>query len=285
MVRHKKEPHLQKLPTLSFVLGIAFPILILAGISSCKHGDALQLAGIVERKTLELSAPISEIIASIPVQENQKVEEGDIIVQLDTEVVAAELSAQESSVAAAEALVTEAEGEFKRQDDLRKARVASPKALDEARRYRDEAIALLAERKARVLQAQRRLNDLTIRTQVSGVVDQLPFEVGERVPAGGVVAVIIADEKPWVRIWMPSRVVMRTNPRMEVSIRIQGTDEWHKGRLEYVSRQAEFTPHYALTERESAHLVYESRVVIENAPSDLRPGLPAEVRILFPKAE
>lgn len=96
---------------------------------------------------------------------------------------------------------------------------------------------------------------------------------------------IIADEKPWVRIWMPSRVVMRTNPRMEVSIRIQGTDEWHKGRLEYVSRQAEFTPHYALTERESAHLVYESRIVIENAPSDLRPGLPAEVRILFPKAE
>lgn len=266
-------------------VAIASIILSLTCASACKRGVTIQLVGIVERKALELSAPISEIIADIPVQENQRIEKGDIVVQLDTEVVAAELVAQESSVAAAEALLTEAEGEFKRQDDLRKARVASPKALDEARRYRDEAVAQLAEKKARVLQAQKRLDDLTIRSQVSGVVDQLPFELGERVPAGGVVAVIIAEEKPWVRVWMPSRVVMLANPQLEVSVRIQGMKEWYKGRLEYISRQPEFTPHYALTERESAHLVYESRVVLVEAPSDLRPGLPAEVRIQFPKSD
>ena len=264
---------------------IASIILSITCASACKSGDTIQLVGIVERKTLELSAPISEIIADIPVQENQRVEKGDIVVQLDTEVVAAELVAQEASVAAAEALLTEAEGEFKRQDDLRKARVASPKAVDEARRYRDEAVAQLAERKARVLQAQKRLDDLTIRTHVSGVIDQLPFEMGERAPAGGVVAVVIADEKPWVRVWMPSRVVMRANPQLEVSVRIQGMKEWYKGRLEYISRQPEFTPHYALTERESAHLVYESRIILVESVSDLRPGLPAEVRIQFPKSD
>jgi len=278
-------PDSSQIARVSLFWATAAIILALVCGSACKSRDKVQLVGIVERNTLELSAPISEIISEIPVQENQRIEKGDIIVQLDTELVAAELLAQQSSVAAAEALLTEAEGEFKRQDDLRKARVASSKALDEARRYRDEAVALLAERRARVLQAQRRLDDLTICSQVSGVVDQLPFEVGERVPAGGVVAVIIADEVPWIRVWMPSRVVMRANSRMEASIRIQGTNEWYAGRLEYISREPEFTPHYALTERESAHLVYESRVVLVDGPPDLRPGLAADVRIQFGKSE
>jgi HlyD family secretion protein len=252
-------------------------------ICGCKRTESLQLAGTLERKALELSAPISELITGIPVKEGQRVEAGQIVVQLDTEVVAAELSAQESALAAADALLLEAEGEFKRNERLRRAEVTSTQALDKARRQRDEALALVAEKKARVLQAQKRLNDLSIRSHVSGVVDQLPFEVGERAPAGGVVTVIIADEKPWVRVWLPARVVSQAKTRLEASIKVEGLKNWFKGRVEYVSREPEFTPHYALTERESAHLVYESRVVLLDAPSDLRPGLPAQVRIVLPK--
>jgi hypothetical protein len=47
-----------------------------------------------------------------------------------------------------------------------------------------------------------------------------------------------------------------------------------------VAREPEFTPHYALTERDRVHLVYETRVRIENAPAELRPGVPAEVELL-----
>jgi HlyD family secretion protein len=253
--------------------------------SSCKKVETVQLAGMVERKTLELSAPISEIIVEIPVTEGQRIEADQIIVQLDTEVVAAELSAQEAALAAAEAFQTEADGEFKRQENLRRARVASPKALDVARRARDEAAALVAEKIARVLQAQKRLDDLTIRSRASGVVDQLPFAVGERVPAGGVVGVVISDDKPWVRVWLPARVVARVKPQLEAKVRIQGLESWLEGNLEYVSREPEFTPHYAITERESSHLVYESRVALQNAPDDLRPGLPAQVVLNFRKSD
>ena len=50
-----------------------------------------------------------------------------------------------------------------------------------------------------------------------------------------------------------------------------------------MARESEFTPHYALTERESAHLVYETRIAIDDAPDELRPGLPA--RIVLPLGE
>lgn len=263
------------------------PVLIIAsffiGVCGCKKSEMLQLAGTVERKTLELSAPISEVIVDILAEEGQRVEADQIVVQMDIEVAQAELQAQESALAAADALLVETEGEFMRQDSLRKSRVASQKALDSARRQRDEALALVNEKKARVLQAQKRLSDLTVTTRDSGIVDQLPFEIGERVPAGGVVAVVISDEKPWVRVWFPARAVSRIKVGTEAEVKVEGLDGILMGELENISREPQFTPHFALTERESAHLVYESRVVLKDPPPELRPGIPAQVFIKIPK--
>lgn len=267
---------------MTFVLIFLF-VCLFGVTSSCKKSELLQLAGTVERKTLELSAPTSEIIVDILAEEGERVEAGQIVVQLDIEVAEAELHAQESALAAAEALQIETEGEFKRNENLRRSRVVSERALDLARRQRDEALAQVNEKKARVLQAQKHLNDLTVTSRDSGVVDQLPFEIGERVPAGGVVAVIISDEKPWVRVWFPARAVSQVSIGAEAEVKVEGLDGMLKGELENISREPEFTPHFALTERESAHLVYETRVVLKDAPPDLRPGIPAQVYIRVSK--
>jgi HlyD family secretion protein len=259
------------------------PPLVLIAIStlplvSC-GGEIIDLVGTVERTTLELAAPISEVIVEVPVKIGERVEGGRVLVHLDSAVAEAELRAFEAALAAARATLVEAEGEFSRFEDLRQARVATAQRFDEVKRQRDEAIALVAEKEARLAQAKKRLEDLSIRTYLPGVVDQLPYEHGERVPAGGVVAVVLAEQKPWVRVWLPARAVSRLAPGSAAAIEIEGYEQQLKGNIGEVSREAEFTPHYALTERERAHLVYETRVVIEDAPADLRPGLPARVRL------
>ncbi len=242
-------------------------------------GDVLELVGTVERKTLELAAPISEVIVEIPVAVGERVSSGTVLVALDTEVAEADLLAYEAAHAAAEATLAEARKEFKRIDDLRRARVSTAQALDAARRQRDEAAALLAEKAARIAQAKKRLRDLTVRTLADGLVDQLPYEEGERAPAGGVVAVVLADEEPWIRVWLPSRALAEVGRGATASAEIEGYERSFSARVEHVAAEAEFTPHYALTERESAHLVYETRLVLTDAPEDLRPGLPARVRL------
>ncbi len=239
----------------------------------------VELAGTVERKVFELATPISEVITALPLAEGERVEAGQIVVQLDTEVGAAELRASEAANAAAAAALVEAEREFKRQTELRRSRVTSPQALDAARRKRDEALAQTAEKEARIAQAKKRLENLTIRSHAAGIVDQLPYELGERAPAGGVVAVVTADAKPWVRIWLPARTVAGTGAGSAATVRVEGLERPLRGTLTHVSREPEFTPHYALTERESAHLVYESRIRLDDAPEDLRAGLPAQVTI------
>jgi len=263
---------------LPLALALALTLTATATLAGC-GGETLELAGTVERKALELAAPVSAEIVDIPAQVGSRVAAGEVVVQLDTEVAEAELRAHEAARAAAEAALKEAEGAHKRAADLRKARVSTQQDLDSAVRRRDEALALVAEKDARIAQAEKRLDELTLRAHLAGVVDQVAFEEGERVPAGGVVAVVLADEKPWVRVWLPARAVARTSPGSAAQVEIEGLRGQLEGRVLDISREPEFTPHYALTERESAHLVYETRVEIEDAPPELRPGLPARVRL------
>lgn len=244
-------------------------------------GDSgsFDLVGTVERTTLELAAPISEVVVEIPAGLGSRVEAGEVVVRLDTEVAEAELVAAQAALAAAEANVLEAMEGFRRAERLTRSRVGSTQDMDRARSKRDEVLAVVAERKARIAQANRRLEDLTMRPLVGGVVDQLPFEIGERVPAGGVVAVIQTDDKPWVRVWLPARAVGKLGGEATVEVTIEGFDTTLAGRLLDVAREPEFTPHYALTEKESAHLVYQARIALDQAPAELRPGLPARVRL------
>jgi HlyD family secretion protein len=69
-------------------------------------------------------------------------------------------------------------------------------------------------------------------------------------------------------------------PGTPAEVRIDGIERALHGSVLDVARDPEFTPHYALTERDRVHLVYETRVRLLDAPPELRPGVPAEVRIL-----
>lgn len=258
---------------------VAPALAALAALAVACGGSQVQLAGTVERTTLELAAPDAELVVDVPVAVGDRVSAGQVVVQLDPTVAEAELKAAQAAREATAALLTEAEGEYARTADLRRAGVSTQQSFDAAKRKRDEAVAVAAERDARIAQAQKHLDDLTIRSPVDGVVDQIAFEPGERVPAGGVVAVVLSDETPWVRVWMPARAVARAGPRTSAEVRIEGSREWLPAHVLDVAREPEFTPHFALTERESEHLVYEARVALEETPEDLRPGLPAQVRV------
>jgi HlyD family secretion protein len=247
-------------------------------LGACRP-ETVVVVGTVERRTLELAAPISERIVAIPVRPGQRIARGEVLVRLDAEVAELELRAVTAALANAEATLIAARREHDRTAGLARSRVLSTQELDRATRALAEAEATQAERAARAAQARRRLADRTGRAGASGVVDQLPFEAGERVPAGGVVAVVLADDAPWVRVWLPARVVSRLRVGAPAEVAVEGIDATLRGRLQDIAREPEFTPHFALTERERDHLVYESRVALTNAPAELRPGVAATVRI------
>jgi HlyD family secretion protein len=257
-------------------------LLVLAG---CTPEDAdLELVGTVERTLIELTAPVSEVIVDIPVQRGGHVERGDVVVRMDRAVAEAEVAAAEAALAGARTNAAVAQHDLLRSSELRRKEIASEQQHDRAKLVKEEASARLKEAEARLSIARKRLADLSVIAPVAGVVDQIPFDPGERVPAGAVVAVLLQDEEPWVRVWIPERAWMSVKLGTVATVNIDGAVRPLRGRIIDIAREPEFTPHYALTERERAHLVYEARVMIENAPPALRPGVPADV-ILFTSSE
>jgi len=242
----------------------------------------LSLVGTVERTEIELVAPVSETIVAVHVQRGERAEAGQLLVELDPTYARVEVTRAAAALAAARSAQLVAQQEHERARRLQRDNVLSQQGLDRARLAQDEARARVHEAEALVAAAHKREADLSLTAPVAGVLDQLPFDAGERVPAGAVLAVLLSDALPWVRVWVPEESYVRVSPGTPAEIKIDGIERTLAGRVLDISRDPEFTPHYALTERDRVHLVYETRVSILDAPPELRPGAPAQVRILAP---
>jgi HlyD family secretion protein len=255
-------------------------VALLLGASCRPAATDLVLVGTVERTLIELVAPVSETVLEVRVVRGQAVRRGDTLVRLDPTLAEAELAHADATLVGARTGLVITGHDLVRLEGLHRARVASVQDLERAQLARDEAAARFREAEALLAAARKRLDDLTLVAPVAGVVDQIPFDPGERVPAGGVVVVVLDDGAPWVRVWVPEQNAAQMRPGTAARVRVDGVARELAGSVLDVAREPEFTPHYALTERDRAYLVYETRVRVDDAPRELRPGVPAEVTLL-----
>lgn len=245
--------------------------------------ENLELVGTSERSIVEVASASSEQILAIEVEPGEVVDAGKVLVRLDATFAAADEARAAAELAAARTVAATALHDHARMVELCETGVASDQQCEQAVLERDEAIARRDAAEANLAAAAKRRSDHTLVAPVASVVDQIPFDEGERVPAGGVVAVLVAREAPWVRVWIPERRAARLPPGTPARVRIDGLDRALHGHITEVAREPEFTPHYALTERERMHLVYEARIRLDDAPDSLRAGLPATVT--FPTSD
>ena len=143
----------------------------------------------------------------------------------------------------------------------------------------DQARAALAQAEAALADVKVRRERLEVRAPAPGWVDALPFELGERPPAGAVVAVLLADQAPYARVFVPEAIRARVTPGVAAQVRIDGVERAFAGRVRSVASDASFTPYYALTERDRGRLVYIAKVdLTEPEARELPTGLPLEAR-------
>jgi len=215
-----------------------------------------------------------------------------------------EIAQARARLAGAESRKATDEKEYARVADLVERKLASPSDLDAAfarrdlsRAERDEAAAALEallegttveeldqaraaadEARAALDDARIGLSRLTLRAPRDGTVDALPYKDGDRPPAGAPVVVLLADQAPYARVYVPQAVRARVAPGLAAVVTVEGVDGAFEGVVRYVSSEAAFTPYYALTERDRGRLTYVAEVVLPaEAARDLPSGLPVEV--------
>ena len=141
----------------------------------------------------------------------------------------------------------------------------------------EQAAAALEAARAQVAELELSRSRHSLTAPRAGIVDALPYELGERPPRGAPVVVLLADGAPYARVYVPETARTAVAPGDPAIVRIDGTDRDWKAEVRYISSEAAFTPYYALNERDRARLSYLAEFVLtEPEAANLPTGMPVE---------
>jgi len=180
---------------------------------------------------------------------------------------------QVTAADAAEAALHEAEADLRElQQGTRAEQVA------QARQAADSARANLAG-------LETSSSRLEVRAPIAATIDALPFHLGEKPAKGATVAVLLATTAPYARIHVPEPMRARVTPGVTATIRVDGIDKGYRGKVRFISSEAEFTPYYALTAADRSKLSFLAEVTFEDADAgNLPSGVPLDVVLDLPDA-
>ena len=121
---------------------------------------------------------------------------------------------------------------------------------------------------------------LEVRAPVAGVIDALPFHVGEKPARGATVAILLSSAAPYARVHVPEGIRARVKTGTAAKIRVDGVAREFAGKVRFVANEAEFTPYYSLTKADRSRLSFLAEVLIDDPEAAQVPsGVPLEVTL------
>jgi HlyD family secretion protein len=239
--------------------------------------------GRIEVERVDIAAKLPGRLAELRVKEGDFVQKGQIIAQLDTAELRAQLAAAKASVeraianigrAEAEVAIREAEHhlsevEMRRAADLEQ-RAAGTKAELERRtaQHLVSAAQILGARaavaEAQVAQIKATLDDSVLRTPVSGRVEYRLVQAGEVIAAGGRVVTILDLTDVFMTIFLPTGDAGRVALESEARVVLDAAPSYvFPAIVSFVAAEAQFTPKAVETANEREKLMYRVKLAID----------------------
>ncbi len=202
----------------------------------------------------------------------------------------ADLTGAQKDLARMQGLLDAGSGTTKARDDAETRRDVAASMLDAAReRYHklragsrqeeiDAALARVASADARIAQLKQQLRDAVIKAPASGILTEKLVQQGELLQAGATLVVVTDIDHAWLTIYIGETDLGRIRIGQEADVT---TDDGQarKGKITFISTEAEFTPKNVQTRDERVKLVYRVKVGLDNGDGLFKPGMPAEARI------
>ncbi len=161
-----------------------------------------------------------------------------------------------------------------------------------AAHLRDQALANAAERQVELAQASIRnaeetlklseiiLGYTVLRAPFSGVIQVRQAELGEIMVPGTPVVTLSDLDHVWLRAYINETDIGKVRYNQSATVTTDTyPDKAYKGRVTFISSNAEFTPKSVETHAERVTLVYRIRIDIYNPTHELVPGMPADAKL------
>jgi HlyD family secretion protein len=175
-----------------------------------------------------------------------------------------------------------------RQEEIDQARAALAQATQQYEMIKigprvediDAARARAAQAEAAYRLAEVNLGYATLRAPMSGIVMSKNIEPGEYVSPGTPVVTMGDLKNVWIRAYVNETDLGRVKEGQTAQVT---TDTYpgrvYRGRVSFISSEAEFTPKTVQTEQQRVKLVYRIKIDIDNSAMELKPGMPADAVI------
>lgn len=121
------------------------------------------------------------------------------------------------------------------------------------------------------------LDRASVRAPLDGLVEALPFELGERPTSGATVAVLLAMGRTYARVHLSEPLRAQLAIGSKALVHLDGNQPPLPGHLSWVSSSAAFTPYYALHQHDRSRLSYLAEIDLDLEDDKLPVGIPVEV--------
>jgi HlyD family secretion protein len=211
-----------------------------------------------------------------------------------------EIARARATLAAAQAQAIDARAQFNRAEELAGRQLVALAEVDRARAAADNADAQVRAAQQALLERERGtraeqiaqgeaavqvataqtatqrvlLDKLTIVAPRDGVIDSLPYRLGDQAPVGAPLAVMLAGEAPYARVYVPEALRARVKVGDAVEVHVEGSDRAWPGTVRMIRSDPTFTPYYALTGQDVSRLSYLAEIQLGAEARDLPAGLP-----------
>lgn len=138
-----------------------------------------------------------------------------------------------------------------------------------------EAAARAAEAQASAQQVS--LDKLNVVAPRAGRIDSLPYRLGDQAPVGAPLAILLAGDAPYARVYVPEPIRVNVKVGQKARVFVEGRDGAIAGTLRMIRSEPSFTPYYALIGADAARLSYLAEIQLDRSAGELPAGLPVRV--------
>ncbi|MCL1142831.1 HlyD family secretion protein [Shewanella gaetbuli] len=183
--------------------------------------------GQVRAHIIQITPRVTGQIVEMNVDDDCRVEQGDVLFQIDSKPYEADLKKAQAGERQAAAMVEKAKNEYKRQSNLER---ATPGAVPELTLNNlanavDMAKADLALAQAQVDTAEMNLSYTTVIAPTSGFITNLNYRIGSQVVANAPVVALIDESSFWIEGFFKETDLNGVDVDDEVTVQLMKADQ------------------------------------------------------------
>lgn len=283
---------------------IALPAPAAEKIVSIDVREGQRVAAGARLVQLELTRTQSQLAA----MQAQARQAGDVLAEMQAGPRSEDIAQARANLAAAQARAANAQAFFRRMQPLGRQQLVSAAEVDLARAAADNAQAEVRAAQQALLELERgtrseqiaqgesavasakaqaavqavTLEKLDLIAPRAGVVDSLPYRLGDQAPVGAPLAIMLVGDAPYARVYVPEPIRANVRVGQAAQVYVDGREQALQGKVRMIRNEPSFTPYYALIGKDAARLSYLAEVELTGRDAAQLPaGLP--VRVEFAK--